>query len=112
MEDFRGIILYNIELNGNLNGVYTNNHKDKKGEILNEIAKLRTRTETDSIVEIYDCVYFEDNSERISCTLTFTITNGIINAVWQPVDKDKPLYRGEGFKMNDHQIAIAYWFAT
>jgi hypothetical protein len=56
-----GIVLYNIELNGCLNGVHTNN----------EIAKSKEKKEN-GITGLYDCFYFDFNlagTSRVDCIL-------------------------------------------
>ena len=111
MEEFRGIVLYNIELDGNLNGIYTNNHPVTNGRIFTETARLTddTLVEGETEVHIYECFYFDAVDSGVECTLTFRITNRIIKAAWQMRDQESPLFIGEGFQMNDHQIAINYW---
>ncbi len=55
-----GIVLYNIELDGCLNGVYTNDACD--GEIFNEIAMMRTKKpDSDDLCGVYLCTYFENS---------------------------------------------------
>ena len=112
MEKLKGIVLYNIERDGCLNGVYTNN-LTSGAEIFTETAKLKSKTDKktneNTFVEVYDCFYFDAVDGRIDCTLTFTSTNGIIDAKWVLLDDDRPLFIGQGFLMNDRQIAISYW---
>lgn len=110
MNEFRGIVLYNIELNGNLNGVYTNDHPITNARIFTETARLINDTliENETKVHEYDCFYFDAVDGRVNCTLTFRITNGIYNAEW--VLENGYIFRGQGFQMNDRQIAISYWF--
>jgi len=103
MNEFRGIVLYNIELNGNLNGVYTNDHPITNNRIFTETARPR-----DNETNVYDCFYFDAADGRVNCTLTFTITNGIYDAEWEL--ENGFIFRGRGFQMNDRQIAISYWF--
>ncbi|WP_298119075.1 hypothetical protein [Flavobacterium sp.] len=111
-KQFRGIILFNIELNGNLNGVYTNN-LTPNAEIYTETAKLKddTLVENGTEVHIYDSFYFDAVEGRVDCTLTFRITNGIYIAEWRLLGNEKTLFIGEGFLMNNRQIAISYWLA-
>lgn len=111
MDEFRGIVLYNIELNGNLNGVYTNNHPITNGRIFTETARLRGDTffEGNTEVRIYDCFYFDVVEGGVECTLTFRITNGIYRVEWHLPNQTTPIFIGEGFQMNDRQIVISYW---
>ncbi|WP_162127943.1 hypothetical protein [Flavobacterium phycosphaerae] len=111
MEEFRGLVLYNLELDGNLNGVYTNNHPDLRGQIFTETARLRDDTiiVDETQIRVYDCFYFDAVDGSINCTLTFNITNRIITATWTL--NGRVIFTGEGFQMNDRQIAISYWHA-
>lgn len=108
MENFRGIVLYNIERNGNLNGIYTNN-RIIGTQIFTETARLvdDTLVEGETQVHVYDSFYF-DFAKRVNCLLTLRITNGIYRAQWQLLDGNL-IFEGEGFQMNDRQIAITYW---
>lgn len=112
MGNFRGIVLYNIELDGNLNGVYTSNHPEMRARIFTETARLRDNTliENKTEVHIYDSFYFDAVDGRVNCTLTFRITNGIYNAEW--VLENGFIFVGQGFQMNERQIAVSYWFNT
>ena len=108
MDELKGIVLYDIERDGCLNGVYTNN-LTPNAEIYTETAKRKSRVDNkNTIVEVYDCFYFDAESERVNCTLTFEIINGIINAEWRLLNNDI-IFTGQGFLMNDRQIAISYW---
>lgn len=109
MDEIGGIVLYNIERDGNLNGVYTNNHPITVARIFTEIARLRPGIALDAPFRIYDSFYF-DNEGGHTCTLIFTITNGIYAAEWR-LDNGI-VFSGEGYQMNDRQIAISYWLAN
>ena len=113
-DQFKGIILYNIELDGNLNGVYTNNHPNTRGEIYTETARLKKnfpQFNNNTEVREYDAFYFDLNNERVDCLLKFSIQNRIIDVIWELVD-GRVLFRGQGFQMNDRQIAISYWLSN
>lgn len=109
MGNFRGIVLYNIELDGNLNGVYTNNHRDLSGRILTETL----RPIGDPIIEEgnevynYNSLYFDALEDWVDCTLKLTISNRIYTAEWSR--ENVVIFQGEGFRMNERQIAITYW---
>jgi len=64
----KGIILYNIELDGCLSGVYSN--EDAYGEIFNEIARKNTYTSDDEICGIYNCLYFDSGNSQEETVLT------------------------------------------
>lgn len=113
MNRLRGIILYDIQLNGDLNGVYTNNHPDTQARLYTETARLRQpfvqqyhELNMNNGTMVYDCFYFDVDNQRVNCTLKFEITNSIIQATWS--DNTRILFTGEGYQMNERQIAITY----
>lgn len=107
---FRGIVLFNIEKDENLNGVYTNNHPITDSRIFTETARLIEPITFNGTIEnrIYDCFYFDAVDGGVDCTLTFRISNGRYDATWQ-LSNGNIIFRGQGFQMNDSQIAISYW---
>ena len=103
-----GIVLYNIELDGCLNGVYTNDHVD--GDIFNEIARRHTNIGEDDLSGIYDCFYFDINNSRIDAELTIGIKsnkNRTYAFSWEV--KGKIIFEGIGYRMNEKQVAVHYW---
>lgn len=112
MEEFRGIIIYNIELDGNLNGVYTNNHPEMRGRIFTETARIRINSQPyngEDGIFVYDSAYIDIDNSFVNCELVFTVQNRVISATWNILERGI-IFRGEGFLMNDRQIAISYWF--
>ncbi|MEW5677173.1 hypothetical protein ABGT15_12740 [Flavobacterium enshiense] len=110
MNRLRGIILYDIQLNGNLNGVYTNN-RTPNSELFTETARfLRDESFGDFIngLMLYESFYFDFESGRVNARLEFVINNGIINARWIVDGDEEPAFVGQGYQMNHHQIAISY----
>lgn len=108
-EILRGIILYDIQLNGDLNGVYTNN-LTPNADLYTETARLLEFTgdfRTNG-TRIYDCFYFDAEAGRVNARLEFEINNGIINASWIIDGNEEPAFVGQGYQMNERQIAIAY----
>ena len=104
-----GIALYNIELNGCLNGVYTNEHMQTQGVIYNEVNRIKT-TKTlgkDDVSGIYDCFYFDLKNFRVEAELEISLTNNIYYFTWRDLF-GKILFKGVGYKMNDKQIAVHY----
>ena len=108
-EEFRGIILYDIQLNGDLNGVYTNN-LTPNAELFTETARFLRDASSGDFSNgnmVYDCFYFDFEAGRVNATLVFEIQNRLIRAQW--LVNDKIVFIGEGYQMNERQIAIAYW---
>lgn len=107
MNEFQGIILYDIQLNGDLNGVYTNN-RIPDARLYTETAQLQPGSIGDFRTNgrmTYSSFYFDVNLQ-VNCTLEFEIINGIINARW--IVNDETWFIGQGYQMNHHQIAISY----
>lgn len=101
-----GIILYSIERNGCLNGLYT--HEDLHGRIFNEIA--RKKNGKIGIEGIYACAYFEVE-EQDEATLAFLKiskrpNSRILDFVWASDGKEK--FTGVGYQMSKRQISVNY----
>jgi hypothetical protein len=102
-----GIILYNLKLDGCLNGVYTSDQED--GKIYNEIARPQKLT-GDDIMGSYDCFYFDTHNARVNADLTITLkakTRKTYLFSWEI--KGKVLYEGVGYRMTWRLIAVHYW---
>lgn len=108
---FRGIILYDIQLDGNLTGIYTNNHPDASGQICVEYAHLKghyiPEYRTDGN-HTFDCSYFDHADGITSARLEFKIENRVIHAKWFLLENNTLIFTGEGFQMNERQLAISY----
>lgn len=105
-----GIILYNIEKDGCLNGVYTNEHKTVNGEIYNEISRIKKNTKPgkDGISGIYDCFYFELQNFPFNAELEIKFKIGnVYEFIWRDLN-GTPIHTGVGYKMNDKQIVAHY----
>lgn len=101
----KGIVLYSIELNENLNGVFCNDHN--KGTVFTETCR-RNKTKDDTTKgECYDCFYFDINGAEQRCSLFLNNNNGTIGAIWEN-NRGRTLFSGIGFRMNERQIAISY----
>lgn len=110
MSKVKGIVLYDLELDGNINEVYTNNHPQSNGNILTETARI---VESDGGFRgngrmVYECFYFDHLSGPTNCTLTFNVVDGVIHADWILNGENTPSFTGMGFQMNERQIAIFY----
>lgn len=109
-----GIILYQIEKNGCLNGSYTNEMQD--GIIYNEIARHKTAknikicSEELPLEGEYDSLYFDDGNERGELCLEIKLLpkkKGTYKFVWTD-DQGKQYFEGIGYKMNEHQLVVHY----
>lgn len=106
-----GIILYNIELNGCLNGVYTNEDKTVVGEVYNEISRLKMTSQLglDGVSGRYDCFYFDLNNFRVEAELEITLISGNMYEFYWWNLHGKKIFQGIGYKMNERQVAAHYW---
>lgn len=106
-----GLILYTIELDGCLNGVYTNNKAD--GLVSNEIAKRKdtyTITDEDAISGNYDSVYIISSNSISHVNLRIGIENGTKRTyLFDWIENGKSIFNGRGYKINDRQIIVHYW---
>ena len=107
----KGICLYDLQPNGCLNGVYTNNSVD--GEIFNEIARKHTDVGDDELCGYYNCFYFDKDGKqnsRHNAELHIVIKNGTTGTYQFVWTKNKSaVFEGIGYKMNDRQVAVHYW---
>ena len=102
----KGIALYNIELDGCLNGVYT--YDGINGTILNEIARKKTKKDKGELCGIYDSSYFDTGNFRHKAILTIGEgEKGTYTFIWKVVGKEI-VYEGTGYKMNEKQIVVKY----
>ena len=105
----KGIVLYNIELDGCLNGVFINEHSN--GRIWNELLKKLDDTKADNSIEgTYTAIWIDEEQ-----------TNGVDTAIVEVVYRDNAFdftwkhiiggtrWKGIGYKMNHNQIVVNYW---
>lgn len=101
-----GMALYNIERDGCLNGVYTNQFAE--GVIFNEIARFNGKHEPGAIVGNYKCAWFERSSNAVEKKdLEITQSDeGLLTFRWRVGGEVR--FEGTGYQMNDTQIAVSY----
>lgn len=100
-----GLILYSIEHDGCLNGVYTNDG-GRSPELCNEIAKRRHGTNGhDRLSGTYDCMFFEPRNSH-SLMLTIEMWRDTYYFIWG--DLTAPNFIGIGYIMNDTQVVVRY----
>lgn len=111
----RGIVLYDIEMDGCWNGVYVNEQSPTAGVVFNEmVRKRRSQTQQPGITGRYDCVYFETSASgqnvqrRAILTVTQAHATNVYNFVWSGGNPSRTLFRGTGYEMNPRQIAVHY----
>lgn len=100
-----GLVLYDIELDGCLNGVYTNDHA--AGLIYNEIARRRPDSPDGDLSGIYDCFYFDENNSRNNAVLTISRIGRTYHLEWRT--DSRIIFNGVGYIMNEKQLVVHYW---
>jgi hypothetical protein len=105
-----GIVLYNIEMDGCLNGVYTNESSMIRGKIFNEVARKRERINTEVIIGIYECFFFDNLNLRVNAILKIVSekSDRVYKFTWRD-EEGNFMFEGIGYKMNEAQIAVHYW---
>jgi hypothetical protein len=108
-----GIVLYNIEADGSLNGVYTN--ETVHGEIFNEIGRKKIPPQCfGDIAGDYDSFYFEpgnlsDRNSGFAAELSIKkIQTNVYDFEWKLNGSKQAVFNGIGYKMNEKQIAVRY----
>ena len=109
----RGIVLYNVELDESLNGVYANEQGNFAGRIFNEIA--RKDVANPGLIGTYDCTYFEPGTARRNKARRAILTisqaphgPNVFEFVWSSGRRGRQMYKGIGYRMNQNQIAVHY----
>ncbi len=106
-----GIILYTIEKDECLNGIYTNEQGEDAGCIFNEIARRDVADGIDPIAGMYSAVHFDPSNKRVNSILDIKreIWNPkILVFSWVNADTGDALYKGVGYEMTDKMIAVHY----
>ena len=113
--DFLGIVLYDIELDNCLNGIYTN--IPEGGVILNEICRKKHNPSIapiDTLIGDYKCIWFSNKSILNEGTLEIEYLNNyskIYSLLWRDKVSNKIIFRGVGYKMNGKQLVVTYWIS-
>lgn len=109
MANFYGIIVYEINQNGNLlNGIYTNNrnHTGNHYHIDNEIAR-KIPNDQQGLEGTYECRYIENgNPNVINGTLTITRQEEVYEFWW--TESGNLIWVGLGLMAGDAHIAVSY----
>jgi hypothetical protein len=106
INDTYGIIIYNIELDGCLNGVYKN---DKLG-IYNEILRKRSRAKDigEGLFSRYDNQYIDSYGPHTGEVRVKKDAKGFYIFEWSEDSFKNVDFIGIGYKMNTRQIAVYY----
>ena len=115
-----GIVLYDIQMNGCLNGVYTN--ELALGVIYNEIARKQEKfikpTDVPDKWDIegeYDCMWFDELNSQESCVLKISrngSSTSIYTVEWLETKTRNPRFTGVGYLMNPRQFVVRYQETT
>jgi hypothetical protein len=105
-----GIVLYDIQMDGCLNGVYTN--EPAHGVIYNEIARKQKPSSTPDKWDIegdYDCMWFDELNSQENCILRITQSPTdppVFKVEWLDTITRNPRFSGIGYYMNPRQFAV------
>lgn len=105
-----GVVLYTIERDGCLNGLYTNEHA--KGTISNEIAIHKDGTQAkdwpEEITGEYTITYLENGKNTIyhGYLNIQNVGYNIYRFEWHPGNGGH--FKGTGYKMRDNLIVVRY----
>jgi len=119
IHNFYGIVLYDIEKDNCLNAVWTN--QINSGKISNEIIRKKLKQHTkdeikkysvpkghiaDNIDGFYDYCFFDKTTAQGELEIRHIDLN-VYQFLWRGTDGNP---EGIGYKMNDRQIAVTYWY--
>lgn len=119
---FEGIVVYTIERDGCLNGVYSNTGVPKD-RLFNEIARLdRSNTKdkepyfnemngTPNIVGVYTCSWIDAGNTPVNGTLHITWAGDHYSVVWFNTRLNRDVFEGTGFLLGNHMFAVHYTYA-
>ena len=102
----KGIICYQIEQDGCLNGVFSNEIID--GHIYNETANKITDN-FDELIGDYNCYYFNDGSSHSNVKLKIRLKEGkrkTYKVKWE--SENKTVYKGTGYILNEKQFVVQF----
>ncbi|MEZ5015803.1 MAG: hypothetical protein R2800_02020 [Flavipsychrobacter sp.] len=105
MRDAKGTVVYQIEEDGCLNGLYRN--EDQPQKTYNEIARQTECTDdTDALVGSYIASWIDiDDTVKVG-TLIITKDKKDYDLVWS-ID-DKPVYKGKGKLTGANQLTASF----
>lgn len=110
MPTFEGVVVYTIERNGCLNGIYTNNHPNTRQQVFNESARL-PRGERINLEEldgtlVFDTTWIDLNNEIVNGRLEITsrANDYLVNWFYD----NGGTYTGIGFLLRDDMFVVRY----
>lgn len=104
----KGIVLYDIQLDGSLTGVYLNEHVALSEPVGTEIARPHSRVP--HISGDYDCMYFDQHTQ-VSLLLEIRRLRRnprVLQFRWRENSGGIVRFRGTGYQVNHYQIAVRY----
>jgi hypothetical protein len=108
-ELYIGVIVYDILPDGCLNGLGSDNDKDTKNEIFNEIARKKSDENSDGIAGNYICSYSDTNDVIRKCCLTIGESpKNQFHFHWHKIEGRTWEFIGIGWRIKPNQIAVSY----
>ncbi len=111
-QNLNGIIKYNIEPDGCLTGIFSNNDSKinpSQCDIYPEIAKKRSSDNLgNNLVGTYDCFFF---GGKPNCKLEIIESENemVFHFEWSTKKEPEPFHRGIGMRIDEKTIVVAYW---
>ena len=103
----KGLVLYDKQLNGFLNGVFANDDSKNGGRIFTETARPNPDRMCENGGDWYEVFYFDGNNGKTSGELNlYKNSNNMYIAEW--FVGGNIVFKGFGFDMNERQIALSY----
>lgn len=104
-----GVCLYTIELDGCLNGLFTN--EGARGKVFNEICRKRPEDPPrETLLGTYDSVYFDEEGNTYPFELAITTFQNIPNVFqfdWRN-DTNNVVFSGIGYLISARQVVVRY----
>lgn len=105
-----GVCLYTIELDGCLNGLFTN--EGARGKVFNEICRKRpVDPPRETPMGTYDSVYLDEEGNSNFLELTISAFENIPNVLqfeWRNRDNGNLLFEGKGYLISPRQVVVRY----
>ena len=105
-----GVCLYTIELDGCLNGLFTN---EAHREVFNEICKRRRDSlpqDQDTLIGIYDYVFFDSDRSSHSgemAIIAHPIFQNVLQFQWRNRNGND-VFTGVGYLISPRQVVVRY----
>lgn len=102
----KGLVLYTIDADGCLNGLYTN--ENAKGMLISESLK-KTSGDNMKIEGDYALHYYDHENASYVGKVKIDVCDNVYDLEWTVEGDVKPRFKGVGYRMSATQLAVVYW---